>query len=739
MLARHLLYAYKGLILLFWMLFSLDIYAQDALNTAAQAYQKAPANTGERFLAAGPYARTLFFNNRQDEATELLRENIRSARTWKDGKYAAYLYGAAALQTYIQDDQPLTRLYLDSAKYFATHTRDPVYKGYVQYCQGWLYAREIQDVDAVEAFVGALQTLENTQAYTYQAAVCSELYAIYANWKSGDLQKKYAQLSLDLAQKINTPISYFDAYMRLGHLYESLHTREVNPALLDSAANYYMQALQLFKTHAAEMKAIPSNQAHAAINLANIYLAKGDSSDYRQAAYYAKLALDIANTYDHAQFKAYSYGILSTVSRHDQDIEAAKAYLLSALEIATQGGTMPIDALPEIYKNLAEIYQIQGDEEKSLYYYQQYIEVREKIFNSDKLELASRLEAQYQQAKQQRDLTQLQLEGERKERQIVQMNAEASEREQALKMMRLNQENQYQQLALAKSENARKNQEIEAIQREISLKSRINKIYIILFSLALILVGLLFYAYRQRSRTLRHREHLHTLEMQQIRQKSEISNLTAMLDGQEQERSRIARDLHDGLGGLLSGTKIELSGLRSGLQDPSTKGKLTRSLNQLDDAVDELRRVAHNLMPELLLKYGLKEAIKEYCIRMSSSQLEVSSEILLDVDQLDTTRQIMVYRIIQELVNNAMKHAQSNHILIQLAENEDRINLTVEDDGLGFDITDLDMRKSAGIHTVRSRLDYLKGQLQMHSEPGMGTTIEVEFPARANMVMTEPG
>ena len=714
--------------------------AQDALELQAQTYQQADQQSGQRFFEAGPYARTLFFNNRQAEAKALLEENIGLARTWKDGKFAAYLYGVSAMQTYIRGDTVRTYLFLDSAQFFATRTSDPVYKGYVDYCKGWVSARDTQEVEAVEAFVSALQHLENTDAYTYQMAICSELYAIYANWGTSDLQQKYALLSLDLAHKIKDPISTFDAHMRMGHLYESLHTQAPDLVFLDSAAFHYKQALQLFETHDREMNALPSNQAFAAINLANVYLGIGDAESYRQAEVYAQMGLEVANTYDHPQFQAFSYGILSTVARHQKDMAQAKEYLLAALKISKEADALHSQALPEIYQNLAEVCHEQGDDAMALEYYKQYMDLRESLFNTDKLEMAARLEAQYQQAKQQRDLTQLQLEGERKERRIIEMHAQATEREQAMQVLELNQKNQQQQLALVRSENNRKNQEIEAIQREISLTARINRTYIVLFSLALILVILLYYAYRQRSKTLRHREHLHKLEMQQIRQQSEISNLTSMLDGQEQERSRIARDLHDGLGGLLSGTKIELSGIRSGLHDNQTTGKLDRSLKQLDDAVDELRRVAHNLMPELLLKYGLREAIREYCIRMSSNKLEVSSEILIDVDRLDTTRQVMVYRIIQELVNNAMKHAQAKHILIQLAQNEKQIQLIVEDDGQGFDVDRLDARKSAGIHTVRSRLDYLKGNLQLHSQPGMGTTVEVEFPAaleKNELVMQE--
>ena len=248
------------------------------------------------------------------------------------------------------------------------------------------------------------------------------------------------------------------------------------------------------------------------------------------------------------------------------------------------------------------------------------------------------------------------------------------------------------------------------------------------YMLGFVIAALLFYTYRQHSKALNQQGKLHRLEAEQVELQNEISNLTAMLNGQEQERSRLARDLHDGLGGLLSGTKIELSGVFARLDDPFTQQRVTRSLNLLDAAVNELRRFAHNLMPELLLKYGLSEAIREYCNRMSRGDLEVATEIINYAHKLDTNRQVVIYRIIQELVNNAMKHAQAKRILVQLAQYDNTIYLTIEDDGIGFDTATLDERKSAGIHHVQSRLDYLKGHLNLMSKPDIGTTIEIDFP-----------
>lgn len=126
------------------------------------------------------------------------------------------------------------------------------------------------------------------------------------------------------------------------------------------------------------------------------------------------------------------------------------------------------------------------------------------------------------------------------------------------------------------------------------------------------------------------------------------------------------------------------------------------SLSQLDSAVNELRRVAHNLMPDLLIKYGLQEVLQDYAKRMENEKLEIDVHFLHYTQRLSTENQLLVYRIIQELVNNAIKHAEANQLLIQLVEENDRIYVTIEDNGKGFDMNAIEQKKICRItqHTI---------------------------------------
>jgi signal transduction histidine kinase len=153
-----------------------------------------------------------------------------------------------------------------------------------------------------------------------------------------------------------------------------------------------------------------------------------------------------------------------------------------------------------------------------------------------------------------------------------------------------------------------------------------------------------------------------------------------------------------------------------------------RSLDMIDTSIRELRRGAHNMTPEMLTKFGLDEALKEYCNTINATKmLSVKYQSLGMEARLDNSVEIIIYRIIQELLNNTMKHAGATEVFVQLIREAKRLNVVVEDNGKGFDGSLQENNKGAGLVNVRSRVDYLKGQLDIHSEPGKGTLVNIEL------------
>lgn len=203
----------------------------------------------------------------------------------------------------------------------------------------------------------------------------------------------------------------------------------------------------------------------------------------------------------------------------------------------------------------------------------------------------------------------------------------------------------------------------------------------------------------------------------------------SILKGQEEERSRLAEDLHDGLGGMLHCVKyslLKMKGTRGITADNNSV--LERSLLMLDYSITELRRMAHNMMPVSLARFGLDEALKDYCDSINNSDiLKVKYQSFHLNKRFDNNSEVNIYRIIQELLNNTVKHAKASEALVQLLRAENRLNITVEDNGKGFDYNNLCNKKGTGLLNIRNRVALLKGKIDFQSEQEKGTSVFIEF------------
>jgi two-component system, NarL family, sensor kinase len=255
----------------------------------------------------------------------------------------------------------------------------------------------------------------------------------------------------------------------------------------------------------------------------------------------------------------------------------------------------------------------------------------------------------------------------------------------------------------------------------IKQKNILNYLMLGSFSTLLIISILSLRAYKQKQ----------LLQQQQIKQLQSEKLLLAtesILKGQENERSRMAQDLHDGLGGMLSGVKLTLGAMKGNVLLSEENARLfKKAFEQLDSSIGEMRRVAHNMMPEALVKLGLQQALQDYCESISQTQaMTINCEFHGLEQRLQNSTEIIVYRIVQELVNNIIKHANASTVLVQLMRNGHLLDITVEDNGIGFNKTYDSLKRGAGLHNVKSRVDYLNGQLDIQSASGAGTSVHIE-------------
>lgn len=205
------------------------------------------------------------------------------------------------------------------------------------------------------------------------------------------------------------------------------------------------------------------------------------------------------------------------------------------------------------------------------------------------------------------------------------------------------------------------------------------------------------------------------------KQQQEIEITHALMEGEQQERNRLARELHDGLGGRITGIKMNVEMLS---QNSEKKEELQKIVKQLDIAIVELRNTAHNLDPSALQKYGLQTAISDFCqsLQCEKHHIKLYTDGLSDLH--DKKWQLSVYRIVQELLTNAVKHSQASEIQLQSTFKDNLLLIEIEDNGKGFDPKSIS--RNMGLNNIEARVNYLGGKMEIFSEEGIGTTINIE-------------
>ena len=274
-----------------------------------------------------------------------------------------------------------------------------------------------------------------------------------------------------------------------------------------------------------------------------------------------------------------------------------------------------------------------------------------------------------------------------------------------------------------KYETEKKDNQIKLQQAEIKRKSTLN--YILIGSaVALVVVSFLSY------RNYRQKQKLQQQRIYELETEKKLAATEAVLKGEEQERTRLAKDLHDGLGGMLSGIKYSFQTMKGNLiMTPENHQAFERSMDMLDSSIREMRRVAHNMMPEALVKFGLDTALKDFCTDINQTgALNVSYQSIgMETSVIEQTTAITIYRIVQELINNTMKHAAAKNAIVQVSRTNGILSVTVEDDGKGFDTAVLSQVRGIGWDNIKNRVEFLKGTLDVDSQPGKGTSVHIEL------------
>jgi len=371
-------------------------------------------------------------------------------------------------------------------------------------------------------------------------------------------------------------------------------------------------------------------------------------------------------------YQMYGWMGLSACLVTQKKYEQAQQAIERGIDIARSTGSSY--ELQELYRQRSELAELRGNFAQALTYRKQFDVLKDSVAGEKAKESINLLEARF--------------ESQRKDDQIVQLEKEKATQQSIIRQ-----------------------------------KNRVTYLLIAVVLAVLLLMGLLYLSYAQRQRLQKQR-------IRELETEKQLMASQAVIKGQEEERGRLAKDLHDGLGGMLSGVKFSLSNMKSNMVlDADSALVFERSLDMLDHAISELRRVAHNMMPEVLVKFGLEEALKSYCDSVQQSgMLAVNFQTIGVYQRMPSEKEIIVYRIVQELVANVVKHSRARAVLVQLAWQPAILDLTVEDDGAGFDIAMLEYSRGAGWANIRSRAEFLRSKLDIQSSAGAGTSVHMTIP-----------
>jgi two-component system, NarL family, sensor kinase len=567
-----------------------------------------------------------------------------------------------------------------SYRHFAyTHVLQTQYDSLLYYSElGLKLARQNQDTFNIGVSLFNMGTAyrfmsdyENAIAYNLEGARLLEGKG-YTNIESS-LYDGLQNLYLALAQ-YDKAILYGEKAAGIGRTQADKNPLAV---ALNNLALSYIETSQLDKAKAVLNEAVSisrsienkSVEGAALNNLADIAILEGRIELLKD---YGEKSLGLHRDINSLEGIAISKRVLAIYYLQQKDFNKANSEALEALKINDENNLFLEKS--QCLKTLSSIAFARLDFTKGQQYLQQSQRIDGEIFNESVKKMQSSLNIKY--------------ETEKRERKIDELESE--------KKINL-----------------------------LAMRQRAFMNYILLGAIVtLITISLLAFRNYSQKRKLQ-QQRINELETEK-----QLTATEAVLKGEEQERSRLAKDLHDGLGGMLSGIKYSFNNMKGNLvMTPENHQAFERSMDMLDSSIKEMRRVAHNMMPESLVRFGLDTALKDFCKDIDQSgavQVKYQSIGVADVI-IEQTTSITLYRIVQELLHNTLKHAAARTAIVQLTKSGNQLSVTVEDDGKGFDPTIVKYPGGMGWSNIRHRVDFLKGKLDLDSQPGKGTSVHIEF------------
>lgn len=556
---------------------------------------------------------------------------------------------------------------------------------------GWLRPGHVCAQSAgIDSLQARIKSLLQQNEYNAVAHAYLQLGGLYQNQYGYNKHTITCYFNgLKYAQMAGDSLGYYNTHLIIGDYYSQ------DPFLQSNGEQHLQKALSYFARTRNMAKVIEGRLALANMRQRREPMARSLITELRETE-------RMAARYREANFQAYALNLLATTYLRSKQPDSAKYYATRSLAMATKMNTRWLIALNYFYLGIVDQFSDRSQEAIAAYQ-KSYVIANEQKNITMMQELSKHTADSYSRLGNYRQAYQFALKALDFTNQFYN-----SEQTKSIRLHELN--NRISTLAVEK----------KLVEEQNRHQQTLNLVLIAVLIISVFGVIALFLL-RGQQKLITHQQTV--IAQQQIRE-LELKSLRSMIEGQEGERSRIARDLHDGLGIQLSRIKLFVEAHQDQLPR-----SVKEPLNQfLDDACVETRLISNDLRPYALSMFGLIPALEDLVQKLNLvNQTRLLLQHYGQLPVLGDEASVMIYRVIQELLNNALKHAHAECITVQVMTDEERALISVEDDGQGGDF-DTTTHQGSGVLNVKTRIAYLGGQVIWQSRPEKGTSVLISLP-----------
>lgn len=632
------------------------------------------------------------------------------------------------------------------------------------YNYGLIYRAQEKNMDALKNFKLSSDVYQRLNELIGQSRCYNNIGILYKNMGDFKLSMEYYLRSLELADSSGYNEGIVDAISNIAVIYlkqedyeqaifylkksytlqkndEDRYTIFNNLGIAHEKMGRYNQALKYyFKSYELCVKNSEyKKQAIPLSNIGGVYLIQGA---YDKALVQFKKVIEIEERNGLRRDLLLTYTNISIVYRMLKDYEKALFYLNKAESLAEEFSLNSV--LLKIYLSYALTYEEYGQFVSSLDYLYRYIELNKEVYNIEKNKQIQELLAQFEANSKEQEIALLKKDNKLRKVELINKQSdlekqklfrelEAKKNENRIFMIqnqnKIESEKKKREIAYLTKVAELQKAKFEKKQAELKQKNTLKNIAVITAVFFILSAVILIFLYQQKLRTMellnQKTEEISKRKIYELLRDQEITSIKSNIEGQNKERKRIAQDLHDGIGGNLASIKLSLTNIIKN----STDEKLKKVMKHIDDTYKEVRSISHNLLPEKIMNEAFTMSIQNFINEISENKLLNIKFIVFPEEELNLLPdeiKIEIYRIIQELLSNIVKHSKSKNVEVQLIMRDEQINLMVEDDGVGFDTNSYLL--GIGLSNIRSRITAMNGKVNIESLLGKWTLVNIEIP-----------